>query len=178
MSGGIRAGSGARRLAMLGVVIVLMTACQRAGTPEGTSQTSPAASPTASPSPVPSPSPSPSPAAGVNVQAVDSNLGRILADAQGRTLYVFLRDTEGTSNCNDACAQTWPPLMAAGTPQAGEGVNAALLGAGQRQDGSSQVTYNRRPLYHYSGDQAPGETKGQGFAGNWFVVSPAGEPVN
>jgi Secreted repeat of unknown function len=30
------------------------------------------------------------------------------------------------------------------------------------------------PLYHFSGDQQPGDTNGQGVGGLWFAVTPDG----
>ena len=32
------------------------------------------------------------------------------------------------------------------------------------------------PLYHFSGDEAPGDTAGQGLNDMWFVLSPEGSP--
>src|SRR5687768_1676623 len=46
--------------------------------------------------------------------ADSSKFGKILADGAGKTLYVFLKDTDDKSNCADACAETWPPLEAKG----------------------------------------------------------------
>lgn len=111
------------------------------------------------------------------VQVVESDHGEILADGEGRAVYVFLRDEAGQSNCTGGCAETWPPLEAEGAPVAGEGVDEALLGTIDRDDGSTQVTYNDQPLYHYSADTSPGDTNGQGVGDNWYVVSPEGEPV-
>jgi predicted lipoprotein with Yx(FWY)xxD motif len=93
------------------------------------------------------------------------------------TLYVFLMDTAGKSNCADTCAQTWPPLTVDGDATAGEGADEAKLDTIERADGDTQVTYNDKPLYTYSGDTEAGETKGQGVGENWYVVSPEGEPV-
>lgn len=111
------------------------------------------------------------------VEVVDSDHGEILADGEGRTLYVFLNDEGGASTCTGGCAQTWPPLEADGEPTAGEGVDAQGLGTIERDDGTTQVTYNDRPLYHYSADTSPGDTNGQGVGDRWYVVSPDGEPV-
>jgi predicted lipoprotein with Yx(FWY)xxD motif len=70
-------------------------------------------------------------------------------------------------------------LIAKGEVKAGGGgdVDASLLGTSARDDGTLQVTYNGHPLYHFAGDQAPGDTNGQGVGGIWFVVSPAGDPI-
>jgi predicted lipoprotein with Yx(FWY)xxD motif len=112
-----------------------------------------------------------------------TDFGSILADGEGMSLYVFMADTQdaGTSACTDAeCTADWPPLVTDGDPVAGEGVDQTLLGTITRDDGTTQVTYNGWPLYHFSGDTAPGDTNGQGleeFGGLWFLVSPEGEAI-
>jgi predicted lipoprotein with Yx(FWY)xxD motif len=121
-------------------------------------------------------SPAP-PEAGVTVDTTESDLGTILTDEDGRTLYVFLNDSGGESTCYEDCAQTWPALETEDDPQAGEGADASLLGTTERQDGALQVTYNEMPLYYFADDAEPGETNGQGIGDVWFVVSTAGEPI-
>jgi predicted lipoprotein with Yx(FWY)xxD motif len=106
-----------------------------------------------------------------------ATLGSFLTDSQGRTLYVFSKDTSNTSTCTGNCAQTWPPFTSQGTSQGGSGVTASMIGTSARSDGSTQVTYNGHPLYYYSGDKNMGDTNGQGIGGNWFVISPSGDPV-
>ena len=113
-----------------------------------------------------------------------ADFGTILVDGEGMSLYVFMADTQdsGTSTCgdDDGCATDWPPLTTDGSPVAGEGVDATLLGTITRDDGTTQVTYNGWPLYLFSEDEAPGDTNGQGieeFGGLWFLVSPAGEAI-
>lgn len=118
------------------------------------------------------------PAASVVVEKTD--LGNILADGNDRTLYMFLKDSGSTSECNDACAAAWPPLVVSGTPTAGSGAETSLVGTTTRSDGTSQVTYNGHPVYRYSGDQKPGDTAGEGldaFGAEWYVLSPAGDQV-
>ena len=108
------------------------------------------------------------------------SLGKYLVDSQGRTLYLFAKDTGTMSTCSGACASDWPPSTTSGHPEAGSGVNAALLGNITRSDGGTQLTYNGHPLYRYAGDQSPGDTNGQGlteFGGGWYVVSPAGHMI-
>lgn len=111
----------------------------------------------------------------------NSNLGKILVDAQGRTLYLFQKDSGTKSACTGACAIAWPPLRATGKPVAGTGATASVVGTTPRSDGKPQVTYNGHPLYTYQGDQNPGDTNGQGltaFGGGWFALSPAGNQVS
>jgi len=88
--------------------------------------------------------------------------------APGHTLYVFDGDLmfPGESACNGGCASTWPPLRVT------DGVASGVPGLAsiQRADGTSQVTFEGRPLYFFSGDSAPGDTTGQGVAGQWWLV--------
>ena len=93
------------------------------------------------------------------------------------TLYLFTNDSEGTSNCEGGCAASWPPLLTDGEPEAGDGVDATLLGTTERTDGTTQVTYNGLPLYFFASDQSAGDTSGQGVGDVWYVVSPEGEAV-
>ncbi len=119
----------------------------------------------------------PSGTATVDVGTTD--LGQVLVDLTGHTLYVFTADTKGTPTCVDeSCAKVWPPLtgssiaVGSGVPtQPGEFKLVA------RPDGTSQLTVNGQPLYTYSGDAGPGETKGQGVGGHWFVVGADGQPI-
>jgi predicted lipoprotein with Yx(FWY)xxD motif len=108
------------------------------------------------------------------------SLGTILVDSQGRTLYLFAKDTGTKSACSGACASAWPPLRDSGKPTAGTGLNASLLGTAPRSDGDPQVTYNGHPLYTFVMDQKPGDAKGQGvtaFGASWFTLTSAGNQV-
>jgi predicted lipoprotein with Yx(FWY)xxD motif len=74
----------------------------------------------------------------------------------------------------------WPPLFTSGTPAAGTGAEANLLGRTRRRDGSSQVTYRGHPLYYYIGDRQPGQVLCQAaeeFGGLWYVVTRRGNAV-
>jgi predicted lipoprotein with Yx(FWY)xxD motif len=110
--------------------------------------------------------------ASLRVRAHDT-LGSFLTDDQGRTLYMFARDSANVSACYDRCASNWPPLLVdASNPQLAQGVGGAL-GTIIRDDGNRQVTYDSKPLYYYTPDTTIGDTKGQGVGGNWFVVPAA-----
>ena len=138
--------------------------------PEATATTEPAATATETGGATQAPQ-----ATGATVDLVESDLGEILADGEGRTLYLFLPDEQGASTCYDGCAQNWPPLEA--PAEAGEGVDASLLATSERDDGTQQVTYNGWPLYYYAADAGPGEVNGQGVGDVWYVVDAAGEAV-
>ncbi|MDV6011246.1 hypothetical protein [Haloechinothrix sp. LS1_15] len=112
---------------------------------------------------------------GPAVQTTDSELGTILADAEGRTLYLFTEDSPGTSTCVDECLEAWPAV--GGDVEAAGEVDPDLLGTIERPDGTTQATYNDWPLYYYADDAAPGELNGQGVNDVWWVVTPEGSPI-
>jgi len=109
------------------------------------------------------------------VEVRGTRLGKILVNSQGRTLYLFKKDSGKKSACTGACAQFWPPLRASGKPAAGRGVSALKLGTIRRSDGKPQVTYGGHPLYTFQQDTKAGQTNGQGvsaFGASWFPLSP------
>ncbi len=109
--------------------------------------------------------------------AKNAQLGQILTDSKGDTVYVFAKDTNGKSACSGSCAGVWPPVTTSGSPKAGTGVVASKLGTTNRSDGSTQVTYDGRPLYTYTADTSPGATTGNGvnsFGALWYAVQPNG----
>ena len=170
-----------RLFIVMSVSMLLLAACSDDNGSGGASGTTGPSSPTETETSPPPASESPSSGGGgeTEVEAEDSPLGTILVDQKGNTLYVFLQDTGDTSTCTGDCAATWPALIAKGEVKAGGGggVDESLLGTSARDDGTMQVTYNGHPLYYFSGDQAPGDTNGQGIGDIWFVVSPAGDAI-
>ncbi len=124
---------------------------------------------------------------GQEYYAVDTGtvkgLGTVLVDGKGLTLYMFVPDKQGKSTCYGTCAQAWPPLLlpaGAKAPVAGAGVQSSLLGTTQRTDGTTQITYNKWPLYLWVNDSQPGQATGQGLnnlGGLWYVLSPDGQEI-
>jgi predicted lipoprotein with Yx(FWY)xxD motif len=113
------------------------------------------------------------------VSAVKSkSFGTILIAANGKTLYRYTLDSKGVNRCttNAACAKYWPQLLVKSTvkPTVGTGASAALLGTIKAAHGMRQVTYAGFPLYSFAGDSAAGQTKGQGFQKQWYVVNAKG----
>lgn len=100
-------------------------------------------------------------------------LGPVLVGPAGMTLYTFMNDSPGgtASSCTGSCAQAWPPLAVTDDPTASSDATGTLATI-SRDDGSTQVTYNGSPLYYFAGDEAPGDTKGEGVGGVWFVAKP------
>jgi predicted lipoprotein with Yx(FWY)xxD motif len=117
------------------------------------------------------------PSGPATIKTHSSPLGRILVDANGRTLYLFAKDKH-TSTCSGACAAYWPPVLTRGKPIARAGAKASLLGTVRRSNGSMQVTYAGHPLYRFALDTKAGQTKGEGrddFGAEWDAVTPAGK---
>jgi predicted lipoprotein with Yx(FWY)xxD motif len=115
------------------------------------------------------------------VKTRSTSLGTILVDAKGHTLYLFMKDKNGKSACSGACAKAWPPLLTKGTPKAAGSASASKLGTTKRSDGTTQVTYNRHPLYTFILDKnKPGSTKGEGskaFGAEWYVLGSGGSKI-
>ncbi|MBB6173571.1 putative lipoprotein with Yx(FWY)xxD motif [Nocardiopsis mwathae] len=110
--------------------------------------------------------------------AKGTSAGDVVADSDGYTLYMFTQDSTEppTSTCAADCAQQWPPALAEGDPTA-EGVESALVGTMEREDGETQVTIAGWPLYRYAGDVSPGDVNGQAMGGSWYAVAPDGRQV-
>jgi predicted lipoprotein with Yx(FWY)xxD motif len=110
--------------------------------------------------------------------ADNPELGEILVDSQGRTMYLFEKDESGKSNCSGACAEEWPPVTTQGAPKAGSGVSASMISTVKRDDGSTQVVFDGHPLYLYAGDAMPGDVNGNEvveFGAEWYALHPDGE---
>ncbi|MFD0349742.1 SCO0930 family lipoprotein [Kitasatospora aburaviensis] len=135
---------------------------------------------TAGTAPKPQPSQPAQPAtggAGVSV-TTNAQLGQIVVDAQGMTLYQYAKDPSWPmkSMCEGQCAVTWKPAPAVDPSQV-KGVDPKLIGKMQRTDGTWQLSINCKPVYTFAGDKAPGDANGNGKDNLWSAVNPAGKPV-
>jgi predicted lipoprotein with Yx(FWY)xxD motif len=125
--------------------------------------------------------PSGATASGDTVRTASTGLGQILVDGNGRTLYLFEKDSATNSTCYGACASAWPPATIAAAVHAGTGASAAFVGTVHRTDGTNQLSYNGHPLYYYAGDAKTGDTTGQGllqFGAKWYVLDPNGAKID
>jgi predicted lipoprotein with Yx(FWY)xxD motif len=117
---------------------------------------------------------------GAAVATGQTDVGTVLVDGSGKTLYAFAADAKDHSNCSGSCAQYWPPVIVAkGSPTASKDVTATL-GTTARSDGSMQLTVDGWPMYTYAGDAKAGDATGQGknlSGGLWWVVDSSGQWV-
>ena len=117
------------------------------------------------------------PAAAPSVRVAQTKLGQILVNAEGRTLYLYMKDRGTKSACSRRCSQVWPPATVSGAPTAGPGVAAAKMTTTRGADNRRQLVYNGHPLYTLTADVRPGQINGEGFLGTWYVISAAGKRI-
>ncbi|MGX7678890.1 COG4315 family predicted lipoprotein [Jatrophihabitans sp. DSM 45814] len=109
-----------------------------------------------------------------------TGLGPILVDSQGRTMYLFQKDTGSSSTCGGSCAAVWPPVPVSAVPHAAGGASAAAIGVIAAPGGTRQLSYAGHPLYYFAGDSKAGQTRGQAideFGARWYVLSSDGTAV-
>ncbi|MFD9791181.1 SCO0930 family lipoprotein [Streptomyces sp. NPDC059070] len=103
-------------------------------------------------------------------------LGKVVTDSAGFTLYRFDKDTASPpkSNCEGDCAKLWPAVPA-GSVTAAPGTDSGLIGEVARADGSKQLTIAGWPMYRYAKDTKAGDANGQGVGGTWHAAAPDGK---
>ena len=112
--------------------------------------------------------------------AANPELGAVLVNSEGLTVYSFAKDSGTMSSCYGACAKAWPPVTTEGAPTSGEGAMSSQLGTTKRKDGTTQVTYAGHPLYTFVEDKSPGEATGNGvsaFGAEWNALDESGAPA-
>ena len=100
----------------------------------------------------------------------------VLVDGNGCALYLNTRDTGNSTAVDQDEESTWIPVPAPARVDS-PGLEQGDVGTFTRPDGERQVTYKGHQLYRFAGDRAPGEAKGQGVDGTFFLVGQNGEPV-
>ncbi|WAX76596.1 SCO0930 family lipoprotein [Streptomyces sp. KMM 9044] len=110
----------------------------------------------------------------------DPELGEIVVDKDGRTVYRFMKDEawpEPVSACTGACLEKWPVVAPVDINDT-KGIQKKNYMTFTRPDNKAeQQTINCWPIYTFVGDEAAGDTNGQGVGGTWYAVRPNGEPV-
>lgn len=120
------------------------------------------------------------PAASALVKAEQTNdLGAIVVDASGKTVYSFDGDTADASACVDACPKNWPIVVASDpVPASVPGIDGTL-GVFTRPDGSRQLTLDGHQLYTFAKDVEPGQRNGVGKElgeSRWGIMLADGDP--
>jgi predicted lipoprotein with Yx(FWY)xxD motif len=117
------------------------------------------------------------PATPETLTLANGSQGQYLADASGRAVYML----EGDAACTGDCLAVWPPVIVdTTTPTVASSLQAGLVSAVQRDDGSMQLTYNGHPLYYYAKDTGAAMAMGHDVTddfGEWYLVGPAGVAV-
>lgn len=165
---------------LAGAATALLAACgssSPAATPTPTTRPAAATPTTILPSAT-TPTTTASTTAGSELTVATTSLGKVLVDAQGRTLYLYTKDTQNKpGTCESTCAANWPPLIAAKLPTVSSSLTASKLSLMKRTDGTEQVAYNGWPLYLYAKDSKTGDVSGENVAGSFFAVDAAGIAV-
>ena len=151
------------------------SAAPTAAAPTAAESMAPSAAASSAPSEAASAAPSAAAGGAYTLTIVTSaTVGKYLSGEDGKTLYEFSADsTPNKSACTGSCATNWPPFVldTGETAVAGAGVTGTIA-TFARDDGSTQVSYNGKPLYYFANDKAAGDTNGQGIAGKWKVAAP------
>jgi predicted lipoprotein with Yx(FWY)xxD motif len=161
------------RVSLAGLALGLVGLVALAGCGSGSSTSTGSSTSAATPASTPS-------GGGVATVDVSNNpdLGKVLVDSQGHTMYLFEKDESHESYCNGSCAKVWPPVTTSGMPKAGSGVSASKLTTLKRDDGSTQVVFDGHPLYTYVKDTEGEDAYGNGlaqFGGEWYGLHPNGQ---
>ena len=80
-----------------------------------------------------------------------------------RPLYTYAKDTPGKSNCVDACATAWPPLLV----KSGKPINKWTVVT--RPDGAKQWAFDGKPVYTFARD-TEGRATGDGVGDAWHLL--------
>jgi predicted lipoprotein with Yx(FWY)xxD motif len=103
------------------------------------------------------------------VKLANTELGEILVDSKGMTLYLDENDKPGKPACTTACLAAWPPLVAPPSPTFGPGLDASKFTTVTAADGTKQLAVDGWPLYYFTNDKKAGDVTGQD-AGGFYVV--------
>ncbi|MEU1852493.1 SCO0930 family lipoprotein [Streptomyces sp. NPDC019990] len=114
----------------------------------------------------------------------DPELGEIVIDRNGMTVYRFMKDSQWPmkTKCIGACLDKWPVVAPVdekdtkGIDLQGSTPNQGYV-VFNRPDGIKQQSIDCVPIYTFAGDKKAGDINGQGVGGTWFAIRPDGKPV-
>jgi predicted lipoprotein with Yx(FWY)xxD motif len=103
---------------------------------------------------------------------------KVLVDSNGAAVYLSDQEKDGTVRCTGGCTSIWLPASAGSVTQAAVSAAGGKLGTVKRPDGSSQATFDGRPLYRFAEDGGSGKVTGNGvsdsFGGQDFTWHSVG----
>lgn len=109
----------------------------------------------------------------------NETFGKILTDNQGRSLYFFTRDVDGTSKCAGGCLSVWPIFYTEEIIlENSNDLEPSNFGTITLTDGTTkQTTYKGWPLYYYAPAsdgviEDPGATAGDAVNDVWYIAKP------
>lgn len=102
---------------------------------------------------------------------IHGDFGPMLVNKSGMTLYFNSEDGNMESNCSGECAAEYIPFSSESLT-IGSYISKTALAVFTRSDGSSQVSFNGKPLYTFSGDISAGDVNGVTEDGVWFIARP------
>lgn len=154
-------------------VMLTAAACGSAAPQPGSSPAAPAAGTAAASTPAPSSNHEVS-----TLRTASTPLGDVVTDGNGMTLYMFTKDTKGTtkSACSGQCLTAWPAALMGSSAPKTSGITGAV-GSIAAPGGGKQVTLNGWPLYYFAQDKAAGDVLGQGVGNLWWVLGTNGNPI-
>jgi predicted lipoprotein with Yx(FWY)xxD motif len=155
----ITTSTGRKALAAAGAIALLATGCSNGNDGSGTGNRS-----------------SNGPVAEASVNGTS-----VLEDADGHTLYTADVEKGGHIRCVDACTSFWVPVAGSSSDiKTASGQIGHELGVVDRPDGTSQLTYDGKPVYTFA-EEGAGELRGNGFTDDfqgthfvWSAVSAHG----
>ena len=108
---------------------------------------------------------------------VDLSSKGYMVDEAGMTLYYTLKDAPGNSisRCTGDCSSSWPPFYTDYIKVPSK-LSTSDFNTIWRSDGHLQTTYKGWPLYYYTRDSKPGDTKGDREKGLWSTIDPTKFP--
>jgi predicted lipoprotein with Yx(FWY)xxD motif len=113
-----------------------------------------------------------------------SGVGTVLVTSSGMTIYTpkMPAEVNGNIKCTGSCLSFWFPVTANSVSPGSSGL-PGTLGTIHLPGGTTQLTYNGRPLYTFRLDTAPGQAHGNNFTDHfngttftWQVVTASGKP--
>jgi predicted lipoprotein with Yx(FWY)xxD motif len=121
-------------------------------------------------------------AAKPTVKVASTEVGPLLVNKSGYTVYMFVRDKKNKDQCRKikGCEKDWPAVTTKSKPVAGPGAKKSLLGSIPYKGKLREVTYKGHPLHTYRFDASKGSVINIGnrqFGGSWYALNAKGKVV-